>query len=48
MQSLESVAPVWKRYWMAISGLPSVTVVDELVDIYLSEINWYVIDDEGL
>lgn len=33
---------------MAISGIPSVTAVDELVAIYLSEINWYVIDDEDL
>lgn len=31
---------------MAISGLPGVTAVDELVAIYLSEINWYVIDGE--
>ena len=30
---------------MAISRLPGVAVVDELIGIYFSEINWYVIDE---
>lgn len=42
IQPPESVAPVWQNYWMAISGIPSVAAVDEIIGIYFSEVNWYV------
>jgi hypothetical protein len=32
---------------MAISRLPGVAAVDEIIGIYFSEVNWYVIN-EGL
>lgn len=40
--SLANVSPAWHKYWVLISGLPSPPAVDELINIFFSEINWYV------
>ncbi|KAH8587536.1 hypothetical protein B0O99DRAFT_694418 [Bisporella sp. PMI_857] len=37
--SVTTVAPEWHEYWVLISGFPSHAAVDELVDIFFSEIN---------